>query len=299
MIATIILSLAIVLNGLAALFALRLVRTTGKTLPWVLIGGALCLLVAQGTMQLFDQSPGREGQVLTLVHALVSFSISALLVAGVALVAPLLQAYKRNEQFREILKDRTMVVTQHHEDQLRSLKQMHVALEVGKPVNMIIEQVNTLTHLVQEFLESMKSGLVVGDNFGVALQALIEEMCQGYGLPIQVKIDSKVAEHLTKDQSLQLMHITREAVRNSQRHSQAKKVSVTLKGNDKVVALEIVDNGRGFEVDLVQAQGNGLGNMVARARKIGARLKINSKAKQGTHVHVEIPIAQSQISIDR
>ena len=291
----IILSISIALYGLAALFALRLIRTTGKKLPWLLLSGALFLLAGQRAVPIFDFFIGNESVFPNLVHALISLIISLLMVAGVALVAPLLQAYKRNEQLRDVLSERAMIIQEHHEDQLRSLRQMHISLEVGKPVSMIIGQVNALTHTIQEFLEDMKSGLMVGKNFEVALQALIDELCQGKELPIQVDIDPEAASFLTKDQGLQLMHITREAVSNSQQHAKAKKGRVTLKGDHKSVALEIRDNGHGFEVDLVEAQGNGLGNMVARARKIGARLKVNSKSKQGTRVYVEVPINQPPV----
>ncbi|MCA9472219.1 MAG: ATP-binding protein [Nitrospirales bacterium] len=298
MTSTIIFSLTVALYVLAALFALRLIRETKKTLPWVLIGGALFLLSSQAMIQIFDTTHDGEGQFIALAHALVSLIISLFMVAGVALIAPLLRAYARNEQLREVLKDRTMVIQQHHEDQLRSLKQMQIALEVGKPMHMVVEQVQVLTQLIQEFLENMKSGLVVGNNFGIALQALIEEMTEEGELPVQLSIDPKSAGYLTKDQSFQLMHITREAVSNSQQHAKAKKARVSLTSDDKTVVLEVLDDGQGFEVDLVEAQGKGLGNMVARAKKIGARLKIKSKPKHGARVHVEIPIQPMSVAAE-
>ncbi|MBA3964175.1 MAG: hypothetical protein H0X47_00055 [Nitrospirales bacterium] len=54
--------------------------------------------------------------------------------------------------------------------------------------------------------------------------------------------------------------------------------------------IEVSDNGKGFEVDLVLAQGHGLGNMVSRAKKIGARLKIHSQPAKGTSVFIEVPL---------
>ncbi len=287
---TIILVIAIVFYGLAALFALRLIRTTGKSLPWLMIAGALLLLAVQGAMPLFEAVTTFSSPFPSLPQALVSLITSLLMVAGVALVAPLLQVYKRNAQLRDVLNDRRTIVEQQHEKQLRALKQMQVALEVGKPVGMIIGQVQALAQTIQEFVEDMKSGLIVGSNFSIALESLIEEMSQAAALPIQIDIDPKAATQLTKDQSVHLLHITREAVCNSQQHAQAKKGRVQLKGGQQLVALEIIDDGHGFEVDLVKAQGNGMGNMVARARKIGARLKIHSDIKQGTHVSVEIPV---------
>jgi signal transduction histidine kinase len=65
---------------------------------------------------------------------------------------------------------------------------------------------------------------------------------------------------------------------------------VTAKLTATDIILEVSDNGRGFEVDLVRAQGHGLGNMVNRAKKIGARLKVHSQLSKGTSVFIEVPL---------
>lgn len=256
----------------------------------MLIGGAVLLLGMQAAGKLYPHVYGSEGLVVGLAQDWVGFIISLIMMIGMVLVMPWLKARKGHEQLREVLSERRIIVEEHQQHQLQSLRQMQMALEVGKPVNVIMGQVHELTSMVQGFSEAMKSGLIVGSNLSIALEALIDEMTREHTVPMKVDIHSDAAACLSREQGLQLLHITREAISNTQRHAKAKKGQVTLNKHEKAVTLEIVDKGQGFEVDLVEAQGHGIGNMVARAKKIGARLKINSDIKQGTHVYVEVPI---------
>ena len=290
MLAIIILIMAIVFHALAALFALRLIHSTGRRLAWSLIAAGLALVTIQRAMPFYDMFFALNYTNPSLPQALVSLITGLLLVAGVALIAPLIQTYKQHEQLRDVLNERNAIVQHLHEEVLRSLHQIHIAIEVGKPPNLIMSQVSTITHAIQTFMEDMQSGLLVGNNFGTALQSLIQDLTHTHPLPVQVEINPAAAKRLTKEQGTQLLHITREALNNSQQHAKAKKSRVSLHSKPNIVELEINDNGRGFEVDLVEAQGHGLGNMVARAKKIGARLKIHSRPKQGTHIHIEVPL---------
>ena len=55
------------------------------------------------------------------------------------------------------------------------------------------------------------------------------------------------------------------------------------------ITFEVTDNGKGFEFDLVAAQGHGLGNMALRAKEIGASLKVQSQPNRGTTILIELP----------
>lgn len=289
MIAPIIMGIAIVLHIIAALFAFRLIKTTGRRWAWFLIGTALALTAVQRMVPFYEMVFETAPNAVHLTNALVTLIIALLLVAGVALIAPLIQTYQRHEQLREVLTERTNLIQRLHEDVLRTLRQIHIALDVGKPVTLVLAQVNEISRSIESFWEEMKAGLLVGDSFGLALRSLVEEMTQNGPLPVQLDIDPEAARSVTKEQGTQLLHITREAVSNSQKHAKARRGRVALRAVPHAVALEIADNGRGFDVDLVEAQGHGLGNMVARARKIGAKLKIRSRPKQGTRIQVEVP----------
>ena len=57
--------------------------------------------------------------------------------------------------------------------------------------------------------------------------------------------------------------------------------------------LVVSDDGHGFDPHRpTRAHGQGLANMAERARLIGARLTITSRAVSGTEVRVELPLGE-------
>jgi signal transduction histidine kinase len=56
-----------------------------------------------------------------------------------------------------------------------------------------------------------------------------------------------------------------------------------------MVALEVVDDGIGFELQEVQEQGGfGLRGMEERALRLGGRLTVQSSLGEGTKIRVEV-----------
>lgn len=89
------------------------------------------------------------------------------------------------------------------------------------------------------------------------------------------------------------LRVAQEALQNVRKHASAKHVTVStsLKGDNWT--LEVRDDGRGFDTDLVAARGRnnfGLQFMRERAELVGARLDIRSRPDGGTVVRLAIPI---------
>lgn len=81
----------------------------------------------------------------------------------------------------------------------------------------------------------------------------------------------------------------REAVTNIHRHAQASSASVEFSVADALVSLHIKDDGRGSAF----VPGNGLSGMRERIEALGGRLRIDSKANQGTHLLAQVPVSSS------
>ncbi|HSF10153.1 MAG TPA: ATP-binding protein, partial [Nitrospirales bacterium] len=190
-----------------------------------------------------------------------------------------------------------VIILHFHERIARALHKIQMAMEVGRPTTFIIEQVAEMSEMLQVFLDNLKAGVLLGNKFEVALKTLIEDLSREASFPILVYVDPSCEDHLSREQGAQLLHIVREAVRNSVQYSHGKRGQVSAKTTPTDTVIEVSDNGKGFEVDLVGAQGHGLGNMVNRAKKIGARLKIHSQPSKGTSVVIEVPL--NEASSDR
>jgi signal transduction histidine kinase len=63
--------------------------------------------------------------------------------------------------------------------------------------------------------------------------------------------------------------------------------------SDGEVGLLVQDNGGGFDPAALAAGGHGLGNMRARAQRLGASVRVDSRPGGGTRVVVTLPVAAS------
>jgi signal transduction histidine kinase len=83
--------------------------------------------------------------------------------------------------------------------------------------------------------------------------------------------------------------IAQEALNNALKHASATEVMVQLRASADGVSLEVVDNGKGFNVDSVRRKGGmGLLSMRQRAERLGGRLTILSAPGQGTSIKVDL-----------
>jgi len=94
---------------------------------------------------------------------------------------------------------------------------------------------------------------------------------------------------------LELLRICQEALTNVRKHSGAHQTLVKVGLVNSHVAVNITDDGRGFDAlayyhDGVEAEGHGLAIMRERAESVGGRLRVLSKPGDGTEVQVEVPL---------
>jgi len=92
--------------------------------------------------------------------------------------------------------------------------------------------------------------------------------------------DSAVATHLYR--------IAQEAVNNALKHGAAQEIAIQLRSLDRMVVLEIVDNGVGL-ADVRETLGRGLQIMAYRAGLIGAVLTVRRGDENGTIVRCGLP----------
>jgi ligand-binding sensor domain-containing protein len=90
----------------------------------------------------------------------------------------------------------------------------------------------------------------------------------------------------------EVLRIAQEAMTNVLRHAAASAVSVDLHYSSESLRLRIVDDGRGFEVSAVPADGGhfGLKGMQERAAMIAGRVQIESLTGKGTSVTIDVDI---------
>lgn len=279
--------------AIAGLLLLYWVRRAENRMAWHWLGFSIGVLLLQSSYEWYRQIVGEAFLPLDEISEGLRAAAAVGLLACVVGCRPVFSLQQRNRELLAVIEERNVIIHQFYEKIALALRQLQIALEIGKPVPFIIEQVAGLNGILQVFLEDLKAGVLLGNKFEVALKTLVEDLCRETSFPIAIQVDASAVQNLSYDVGTELLHITREAVKNSVTHSRAKKGSVVVKKTESALTVEVSDNGRGFEVDLVGAQGHGFGNMVMRARKINARLKVNSQPNKGTVVLLEIPLHEN------
>jgi signal transduction histidine kinase len=102
-------------------------------------------------------------------------------------------------------------------------------------------------------------------------------------------LEGEASARLPAEIEQEVFRIAQEALNNVLKHAHATRVGVRLDVSDERIALEIGDNGVGFEPSLGGGGGFGLASMRQRAERLGGSLRIDSAPGAGTRVCVEIP----------
>src|SRR5215471_16419499 len=90
---SVLLGMTIVLQLLAAMLALRLIRITANRTGWVVLAMAVVLLALQHCLFFLEVTTG-EALLPPLILAILGLGIAVCLVAGVACIAPLFGALR-------------------------------------------------------------------------------------------------------------------------------------------------------------------------------------------------------------
>ena len=96
-----------------------------------------------------------------------------------------------------------------------------------------------------------------------------------------------------------LFRMFQEALNNIMKHSRASRVEVRMNYTEDKFAMEINDNGIGFDIINKQtttggSSGVGLRSLFNRASIIGASISINSEPGQGTMVLIQLPLQENK-----
>ena len=121
------------------------------------------------------------------------------------------------------------------------------------------------------------------------------ERFEGYtDIPCKAAIFGE-ARRLRPNVEIGVYRLLQEALQNVSTHAQASQVDVLMAFAPHKLKLTILDNGCGFDLVQMEANGNGrlgLLGMRERAESLGGRLAIETAAGQGTRVELVVPIRE-------
>ena len=154
------------------------------------------------------------------------------------------------------------------------------------------------TKEVRHMLFTLRPLALESDGLAVALQVMAEKMQEVYQQNVSVTVDEAAINELDIPKQSVVFYIAEEAVNNARKHARADEVKISLQyvpRDREFIALEIADNGVGFDVQAVnetyERRGSlGMVNLRERAELVNGYLNIHSAPGHGTRVRVIIPI---------
>lgn len=121
-----------------------------------------------------------------------------------------------------------------------------------------------------------------------ALQRLVNTQRELYQIEVSLRYSPDFPT-IGRDYQNSIYRIAQEGLANVRKHSGAKTAIVTLFADNENVTVEVVDQGRGFEMDEVRDGSFGLSGIVERANVMGGTADVRSVPGDGTKLTVQFP----------
>jgi signal transduction histidine kinase len=206
-----------------------------------------------------------------------------------------------------LLEERERIGMDLHDGVIQSIYAVSLGLEdalerleespqnVRQRLDKAIDDLNKVTRDIRSYIFDLRPQVSDVSDLRRALGELVDELKVNTLMEADLHAEGELPL-LDEEQAKGLVHIAQEALHNVAKHSRATSAQVRVAASGRVLTMEVIDNGVGFDFDL-EAQRDmakqGLRNMTDRARVLGARLSIDSAAGKGTRVSLELPLEET------
>lgn len=130
--------------------------------------------------------------------------------------------------------------------------------------------------------------------FEPAVQWLAEHLLEQQNIKLKFE-DDQQHKSLDKDFRVVLFQAVRELLMNIVKHSQAKRVKISIKRKGKLIKILVQDDGVGINANILNSEmahggGFGLFNIRERLNLMGGQIDIASSSKMGTKIILTAPL---------
>jgi signal transduction histidine kinase len=154
-------------------------------------------------------------------------------------------------------------------------------------------RVGAIDRGLRQMIHSLESPGMKRQSLADALRRETEAFKEETDVPVELVVRGDVSS-LTDSQRIAIIRIVQESLTNIREHAHASRVSVAVMATSNEIAVDVNDDGRGFDLErtLVRAARAGrlgLLGMSERVRLLGGRFDVRSRAGDGTKVSVVLP----------
>ena len=159
---------------------------------------------------------------------------------------------------------------------------------VGRSLALARATLEEARRSVLELRAAPLGGLTLPD----ALRELAASVRGESGPEIEVEVEGFAGDERPLPHAVEagIYRIAQQALANAVRHARARRVVLRLSRTGDALALDVRDDGAGFDPGAVPAGRFGLVGMSERARLLGGTLAVESSPGAGTLVHARVPL---------
>jgi signal transduction histidine kinase len=164
---------------------------------------------------------------------------------------------------------------------------------ISARLRLFTEQIGGLSKDIHQISRQLHPAIL--DDLG--LEAALKNEClifaEQHGIPTEFD-PVGIPRNIPDDVALCLYRVAQECLRNVARHANAALVRVTLRAGHNEIALEIVDNGDGFDPEKIKSKGRlGLISVDERCRLVNGKFSVHSEPGKGARVNVRVALEES------
>jgi len=166
---------------------------------------------------------------------------------------------------------------------------------VTDPVGM--EILNNTTHVVNEALSTIREisnnmSPHVLANLGVAsaISTFATKVNSTRSVNIEFRTNME-GERFDTDKEVVVYRAACELINNGMKHSGASKIEMDLRRHQKIITLQYLDNGRGFDMETLSSEemtGMGIPNIETRVRSVDGVFVLESSQGKGTSALIRV-----------
>lgn len=161
------------------------------------------------------------------------------------------------------------------------------------------ESLSTLHSLVDQVHDSLDRVLgalkpitLEKQSFDIAVSNMVHELTKGHGLKPEVLFEADV-DYFSDTAKTTLYRIVQEGTTNIVKHADATAAVVTFKEEGETLLLQILDDGKGFDLEEVSMKNRlGLKGITERAKLMGGKMTIQSGQEKGTQITIRFPLGR-------
>jgi signal transduction histidine kinase/streptogramin lyase len=208
------------------------------------------------------------------------------------------------QRFQAVTAERNRIAREWHDTLAAGIAAIAWQLESGlkqfsesppaarQSIELALKMVKHSMTEARRVLWDLRSNQTENGDLTSALGESVKQLTNGKNVVADYKVGGTPRE-LPGDVARNLLRICQEAVSNAVAHARAKHLQVSLLFETKFVALQIIDDGCGFDPQKPPSDGIGhfgLIGMRERAQKLGGKFDVKSRLGGGTRVTVEVPL---------